>query len=124
MSIPKLTKKDKSNLDKIQDVFNYVFQIDLKIHFAEAGKAQELADAGTVEEKAEQKKCLQAVMAEKDDEYNGLKMTDIFVRAARRIAKDEDILAFTSEGKLTEKDVKLLDKCKFDSLSSLVKQKI
>ncbi len=123
----KAPETEEQRLAALGDLFDYHVTLDVKDHFNAAGKLEKFALTVTKEEIIEQREAMRGLifMSDEDATLATLKVTDIFMRAARRAADDDKELAdLLPEDKFAQKDIKILEKHGLNSLSALVKAKL
>ncbi len=120
----KNAQNDKKRLEKIGNALDYHVTISIKEHFNKVGKMDQFVKTVTPEEIAEQKAAMRGMFYMTEDQMTlaTLKTTDIFMRAARRVATDDkELAAFLPAGKFEREDVEILKKNGLKSLSAVVK---
>jgi hypothetical protein len=112
MDLSKLNQAEIDQLIDIEAKADYNFTIDVKDHFNRAGKTQDLINAVTPTDVAEQKKLMGGIFAaEPQSSYSSIKIKDIFIRAVRRIGTDDEIAGYLPKNSFTKSDIALMQKC-------------
>ncbi len=123
----KAQKSEEQHLATLGDLFDYHVTLDVKDHFNNAGKLEKFALTVTKEEIIEQREAMRGLifMSDEDATLATLKVTDIFMRAARRVADDDkELAALLPAGKFAQQDIKILEKHGLKALSALVKAQL